>query len=52
MPQTSDLLEKLALIFLHNFHRKRSLLKLLIKKVIAENHCEKHKNRSLGGTGQ
>ena len=27
VPQTSDLLEKLALIFLHNFHCKRSLLK-------------------------
>ena len=33
LPQTSDLLEKLALIFLHNFHRKRSLLKLSIKKL-------------------
>ena len=33
VPQTSDLFEKLALIFLHNFHRKRSLLKLLIKKL-------------------
>ena len=30
---TSDLLEKFALIFLHNFHCERSLLKLLIKKV-------------------
>ena len=33
MPQTSDLFEKLALIFLHNFHRKRILLKFLIKKL-------------------
>ena len=45
VPQTSDLLEKLAPIFFHNFHRERSVLKLLIKKVIAENQCEKHKNR-------
>ena len=43
--QTSDLLEKkLALIFLYNFHRYHTLLKLKIKKVIAENQCEKYKN--------
>ena len=33
MPQTSDLLEKSALIFLYNFHREHSLLKLVIKKL-------------------
>ena len=42
-PQTSDLLEKLALIFLHNFHRDQILLTMKIKKVITENQCEKHK---------
>ena len=42
-PQTSDLMEKLALIFLYNFHRDHILLKLKIKKVIPENQCEKHK---------
>ena len=45
MPETSDLLEKSALIFLYNFHREHSWLKSIIKKVIAENQCEKHKNR-------
>ena len=45
VPQTSDLLEKLALIFLNNLHRERILLKFLIKKGIAENQCDKHKNR-------
>ena len=44
MPHTSDLLEKLALIFLYNFHRDYILLTLKKKKkVIAENQCEKHK---------
>ena len=28
------------LFFLNNFHHKCSLLKLIIKKVIAENQCE------------
>ena len=41
VPQTSDLLEKLALNFLYNFHRERSLLKL---KIINKS--------SFGGTGQ
>ena len=41
-PQTSDLLEKLELIFLYNFHREHSLLKL-----IAENQCENHKKSNL-----
>ena len=48
---TSHLLEKLALIFLHNFHREHRFLKLKIKKVIAENQCEKHKKSSLVGRG-
>ena len=43
-PQTSDLLEKMVLIFLYNFHRDHNLQTLKIKKVIAENQCEKHKN--------
>ena len=34
MPQTSDFLEKLALFFLYNFHRERSLQKLKIKKLL------------------
>ena len=42
-------LEKLALIFLYNFDREHSLLKPIIKKVIAENQCEKHKKSSLNG---
>ena len=46
MPETSDLLEKSALLFLYNFHRKHSWLKLIIKKVLAENQCEKHKKLS------
>ena len=33
MPQTSDLLEKSALIFLYICHREHSLLKLVIKKL-------------------
>ena len=33
-PQTSDFLEKVALIFLYNFHREHSLLKLNIKKLL------------------
>ena len=36
MPQTSDLLEMLALIFLYNFHREHKLLKIKIKNY-AEN---------------
>ena len=36
-----------SLIFLYNFHREHSLLKLKIKKIIAENQCEKHKTSSL-----
>ena len=35
--------KKLALIFLYNFHHEHSLLKLVIKKVITENQCEKYK---------
>ena len=40
-------LKKLALKILYNFHRQHSLLKSIIKKVIAENQCEKHKNSCL-----
>ena len=43
-PQTSDFLEKLALLFLNNFHHEHSLLKSKIKKVIVEKKCEKQKN--------
>ena len=35
------------LIFLYNFHREDSLLKINNKNVIAENQCEKHKKSSL-----
>ena len=45
-PQTWDLLEKLALIFLYNFHREHGSIKFIRKKVIAENQCEKHKKSS------
>ena len=38
LPQTSDLLEKLALIFLNNIHREQCAK---IKIVIAKNQCEK-----------
>ena len=48
-PQTWDLLEKLALIFLYNFDREHGLIKLIRKKIIVENQCEKHKNSSLAG---
>ena len=34
------------LIFLYNFHREHSLLKF-VKKIIAENQCEKNKNYSI-----
>ena len=33
MPQTWDLLEKLALIFLYNFHREHALIKLIRKRL-------------------
>ena len=53
VPQTLDLLEKLALIFLHNFFRVRSLLKLLIKKLSPKINVKNiKKNLSLRGTGQ
>ena len=45
MSQTADLFEKLAPIFLYNFHRKQKSLKLKIKKVIAENQYENIKHR-------
>ena len=46
-PQTWDLLEKLVLLFLYNFDREHGLIKLIRKKIIAENQCEKHKKLSL-----
>ena len=45
MPQTSDLLEKSALIFLYNFHREHSLLKLIIKKLSPKINVKNIKNR-------
>ena len=45
VPQTSDLLEKLALIFLYNFHHDHILLKLKIKKVITEINVKNIKTR-------
>ena len=47
MTQTSGHLEKSALIFLYNFNHEHNLLKLIVKKVIAENQCERHKKSSL-----
>ena len=41
-PQSSDLLEKWALIFLYNFHCNHILLTLKMKKGIVS-ECEKHK---------
>ena len=48
--QTWNVLEKLALIFLYNFHREHGLIKLIRKKFIAEIQCEKHKKSSLSPT--
>ena len=45
VPQTSDFSEKLALIFLYNFHREHSLLKLKIKKLSPKTNVKKHKTR-------
>ena len=39
-PQTWDLLEKLALIFLYNFHREHGLIKLIRKKLSPKKQCE------------
>ena len=47
MPQTSDLLEKSALIFLYNFHREHSLLKLIIKKLSPKINVKNIKKSSL-----
>ena len=44
--QTLDFLEKLALSFLYNIHGEYSW-QILEIKVIAKNHCEKHKKSSL-----
>ena len=46
-PQTSDLLEKLALNFLYNFYRKHNLLKLEIKRSSPKINVKKHTNWSL-----
>ena len=45
MPETSDLLEKSALIFLYNFHREHSWLKLIIKKLSPKINVKNIKNR-------
>ena len=50
MPQTLDLLEKSALIFLYNFHRKHSFLKLIIKKLSPKINVKNIKNRVYIGT--
>ena len=44
-PQTSDLLEKLALIFLYNFYREHSLLKLKNKKLSPKINVKNIKHR-------
>ena len=44
-PQTSDLCEILALIFLYNFHREQSLLKLKMKKLSPKIKVKNIKNR-------
>ena len=40
-------MEKLALIFLYNFHREHSLLKSIIKKFSPKINVKKHKKSSL-----
>ena len=44
-PQTWDLLEKLALIFLYNFHREHGLIKLIRKKLSPKINVKNIKNR-------
>ena len=43
--QTWDLLEKLALIFLYNFHREHGLIKLIRKKLSPKINVKNIKNR-------
>ena len=45
MPQTSDVLEKSALIFLYNFQHEHSWLKLIIKKLSPKINVKNMKNR-------
>ena len=45
MPETSDLLEKSALIFLYNFHREHSWLKSIIKELSPKINVKNIKNR-------
>ena len=45
VPQTSDFLEKSALIFLYNFHREHSVLKLKIKKLSSKINVKDIKTR-------
>ena len=47
MSETSDLLEKSALIFLYNFHREHSWLKSIIKKLSPKINVKNIKNRVL-----
>ena len=46
-PQTSDLLEKLALIFLYNFNRDHILLTLKIKKLSPKINVKNIKTRGV-----
>ena len=46
VPQTSDLLEKLALIFLYNFHSDHILLKLKMKKLLRKINVKNIKTRN------
>ena len=45
VPQTWDLLEKLALIFLYKFHREHGLIKLIRKKLSPKINVKNIKNR-------
>ena len=47
-PQTLDLLETLALIFLYNFHREHGLIKLIRKKLSPKINVKNIKNRVVG----
>ena len=44
-PQTWDLLEKLALIFLYNFHREHGFIKLIRKQLSPKINVKNIKNR-------
>ena len=46
-PQTWDLLEKLALIFLYNFHHEHGLIKLIRKKLSPKINVKNIKKSSL-----